>query len=184
MSYAADGDDWITTISGKQIKFSKPDESQIDIEDIATGLSNLCRYAGQIRQFYSVAQHSVLVCDLVWKMTQDSEIALSGLVHDSTEAYMVDVPAPLKNMPQMTGYRDLEDNMEAAIYKALHVPFPGIVVKLADKMAYRIERAAIFHDKTEFDTRSKVMEYHFRDGLWEPFLARQRFLDTYRMLKQ
>jgi len=77
---------FIQTYSGKRIDFENPDPDQIDIVDIAHGLSNLCRFSGQSKYFYSVAQHSFYV-SLVCK-----ENKLQALLHDATEAYMADVP--------------------------------------------------------------------------------------------
>ncbi len=56
-----DGTPWMQTFTGKRLDLSPPDPSQIDIEDIAHGLSLLCRFNGQCTNFYSVAEHSVHV---------------------------------------------------------------------------------------------------------------------------
>ncbi|HHA2288638.1 TPA: HD family hydrolase [Enterobacter ludwigii] len=98
----------IVTFSGKKIDFLNLSINDIDIIDIAKGLSNECRFGGQCESFYSVAQHSVLVSYLT-----PVHLALEGLLHDATEAYIKDFPSPLKKcMPQ---YINLEKEIESLI---------------------------------------------------------------------
>ena len=93
--------DWMQTFSGKMFWPLDPRADEIDIEDIAHSLSNMCRYAGHCRNFYSVAEHSVLVSHVI-----APEYALAGLLHDATEAYLVDVPRPVK--PYLANYKEIE----------------------------------------------------------------------------
>ncbi len=78
---------YIATSTGKHIDFVNITPDQICIEDIARGLSNECRFAGQLESFYSVAQHSVYVSQIV-----PPEYALEALLHDAAEAYIKDIP--------------------------------------------------------------------------------------------
>lgn len=86
---------WIMTHTGKKFKPFNPRTEDIDIEDIAHALSNICRFNGHVNQFYSVAEHSVLVSVLC-----PEELKLKGLLHDAAEAYLGDVPSPLKTESQ------------------------------------------------------------------------------------
>jgi hypothetical protein len=96
--------DWIQTYTGRQFWPLDPRPDEIFIEDIAHSLSNQCRYSGHCESFYSVAQHSVLVS---WAVPQ--EYAMWGLLHDAAEAYLVDLPRPLKRFSEMgTLYRGIE----------------------------------------------------------------------------
>ena len=99
---------WILTNSGKHFDFADPQPDQIDILDIAQGLANECRYAGQCRVFYSVAQHSFLASQIV-----NPRLALEALLHDAAEAYCKDIPRPLKYM--LPEYQAIEARVESAI---------------------------------------------------------------------
>jgi len=97
--------------SGKKISLDKPTREMIDIEDIAAGLSKICRFGGQLAGdlFYSVAQHSVLVAAMA-----PPELKREALLHDATEAYLGDVIKPLKNKLGEE-YRIMEHKFNRAI---------------------------------------------------------------------
>ena len=93
---------WFQTFTGRSYWPADPRPEDIDIEDIAHALSMLCRFGGHCRRFYSVAEHSIHVSHLV-----PPEYALHALLHDATEAYLVDVPRPIKRM--LGGYAEMEE---------------------------------------------------------------------------
>lgn len=101
---------WIQTYSGARFRLDDLAGNEYRLRDIAHALANLCRYAGHCRDFYSVAQHSVLVSRVC-----DQGDAAWGLLHDASEAYLLDVPSPLKRMPGMEGYRLLERQVQLAV---------------------------------------------------------------------
>ena len=108
---------WIQTNSGIRFNPLNPIVDSILIQDIAHSLAMQCRFNGHTNSFYSVAQHSVGVSYLC-----DSKDALWGLLHDATEAYLCDIPSPLKITEQFSAYRDMEDKMEAAICERFELP--------------------------------------------------------------
>jgi hypothetical protein len=106
----------VVTASGRLVDLAHPDPASICVEDIAHALSHLCRYAGATSEFYSVAQHSVLVS--LHPAVQGYE--LEALLHDAAEAYTGDLTVP------MGGYRRLKEewvqvsvNVEGAVREAL-----------------------------------------------------------------
>jgi hypothetical protein len=101
----------LRTVSGRLIDVLAPDPAQITIGDIAHALARLCRFGGHTREFYSVAQHSVLVSHLA--LADDARFAL---LHDASEAYLVDVPRPIKTTSALGGYLDVEERLQRAIY--------------------------------------------------------------------
>ena len=107
--------DWMQTYSGKRYYPVDPRIEDVDINDIAHALSHLCRYGGHCSRFYSVAEHSVLVSQVV-----PTEYALQGLLHDATEAYCVDIPRPLKRF--LSNYAEIEHRNWLVISKYFGLP--------------------------------------------------------------
>lgn len=84
------------TYSGSGFDPLHPSHRDVSLQDIARGLSNICRFGGQAPRFYSVAQHAVRCADLACRAGLDSRAALFALHHDDAEAYLGDVVRPLK----------------------------------------------------------------------------------------
>jgi hypothetical protein len=126
---------WIQTFSGVRFTPTNPNYESIVIQDIAHALSMQCRFSGHVKRFYSVAQHSVLVSYLC-----DSSDRLWGLLHDATEAYLIDVPSPLKRSGKFGAYIEFEKIMQEAICKRFNLPMaepPS--VKIADGLMLATE---------------------------------------------
>ena len=109
---------WIQTFTGRQFWPLEPRADEIFIEDIAHHLSNLCRFTGACRSFYSVAQHSVLVS----LCAPPGENPLWGLLHDASEAYLIDVARPVKRSAALVGYRVAEARMMEVICECFGLP--------------------------------------------------------------
>ena len=128
--------DWIQTFTGGMFWPLDPRASEVVIEDIAHSLAMSCRFRGHCRRFYSVAEHSVLVSRNV-----PPADALAALLHDGAEAYLSDVPRPLKRF--LPGFAAIEDRVEAAIAERFGLPHPmPASVKRVD--------TAILHDEARF----------------------------------
>ena len=82
----------IETYTGGRFRPLDPRPADVRLADIAAGLARTCRYGGHCRQFYSVAQHSLLVS----REFDDPRLQLLGLLHDAGEAYLGDIPRPVK----------------------------------------------------------------------------------------
>jgi hypothetical protein len=97
----------IATFSGLRLSLCDPKANQIRLRDISHGLSFACRYACQVADFYSVAEHSVLVCQLLeLRYPENKSLHRWGLMHDASEAYLGDMPKPLKNLDKF--YQGIE----------------------------------------------------------------------------
>jgi hypothetical protein len=101
----------IETYTGVMFNFLDPKQEDIKIEDIAHSLSLQCRFTGHCKYFYSVAEHSVAVADLLIKKYGDRKLALAGLLHDASEAYLSDLASPWKQY--LDHYDIVENNIEA-----------------------------------------------------------------------
>ncbi|ALA16115.1 MULTISPECIES: hypothetical protein [unclassified Chelatococcus] len=109
--------DWMQTYTGRQFWPLDPRPDDVDIDDIAHALGNLCRYNGHCRAFYSVAEHSVLVAERASPPNK-----LAALLHDAAEAYLCDLPRPVKR--SVSGYAEAEEAVERAIAAKFGVPHP------------------------------------------------------------
>lgn len=91
--------DWIQTYTGKRFFILDPRAEDFDIRDVAHALAMKCRYNGHCDKFYSVAQHCVHVADECEKRYPNRpSMARWGLMHDLAEAYLPDIPRPIKHM--------------------------------------------------------------------------------------
>lgn len=104
---------WIQTHTGRRFHPLDPRPEDFDLRDIAQGLAHLCRFGGQCRAFYSVAQHSVLVSEICEAARGQREDAIAGLLHDAPEAYIADLPRPVKQ--EIPEYRAIEDRLWSAV---------------------------------------------------------------------
>ena len=131
--------------SGKYFDIQNP---VFDITDIAHSLSKLCRFNGHTERFYSVAEHSVLVAWLLDKWEQPTTVVLQGLLHDATEAYLSDVPAPFKHL--LPDWRALDKSLETKLWEHFGLGEKSPMVKKADWYALFIEANALLPSKGEW----------------------------------
>ncbi len=99
--------DYIETRFGNKVHFLNPSPEEIDIKDIAFSLANQCRFNGHV-PFFSVAEHSIAVAARLPPALQ-----LAGLLHDAAEAYLSDIPSPIKQF--LPDYRAMEEKVDAVI---------------------------------------------------------------------
>ena len=173
----------ILTYTGKTFNYLNPTPDMICIEDIAHSISNACRYAGHCNRFYSVAQHSIIVSSLC-----KDEYKLWGLLHDATEAYLVDVPTPLK--PLLPGYKEIENNIMSVIAKRFGLEGYQVPkeVKKIDKQILFVERDCLFNKENILngpvwseESVTEKIEYEIVE-IYSPYTARQTFLDEFYKL--
>jgi len=179
----------IDTASGVRLDLDNPRAEDIRIEDIAGGLSKVCRFGAQPLEYYSVAQHALLVQRLVAEAGHP-ELALVALHHDSHEAYVCDIPKPLKNKISAINdaYEAVCDELDLVIAEAFGFEWPEQgsseqrVIKCADRQALFMEAARLLPDHGKALRRDKGLgEEEYRDlaPLEEPLPpaeARARFL--------
>lgn len=106
----ANNNHMIMTRSGVFFDVMDPQVDNINIDDIAHALSNLCRFGGHSNEFYSVAQHSVICALCV-----SEPFKRHALLHDASEAYLVDIPRPIKSI--FPKYKRIEKNLQNFIFR-------------------------------------------------------------------
>ncbi|WP_397452498.1 phosphohydrolase [Pseudomonas sp. NA-150] len=166
----------ILTRFNKHFNLRSPNAELIDPRDIAHALAHLCRFYGHTSEFYSVAQHSCIVADLV-----PEEHKLAALLHDATEAYVGDMARPLKAcLPE---YRSVEYRVWKAVCKRfqLDLELPACVEK-ADLIALATERRDLMpSDPAIWDCLVDIEPMAERIRPWGPVEARttyfQRLMD-------
>lgn len=182
---------WIRTYTGKKFYYLAPydDVESIDIEDIAMALSRAPRWCGHTGPFYSVAQHSALVAMELKKRGLDLTTQMIGLLHDATEAYMGDLPSPLKRIcPE---YSEIEKAVWDRIsYKFLNgevLPIPP-VVKECDRVLLSTEAEDCFDENPLLDNEGWVSNRAPRReeiiSPWDSTVAKLAFLNYHWVLEE
>ena len=108
---------WVQTYSGKKFDVLNPRSADVDFRDIAHALSMQARFNGHTSRFYSVAQHCVIM-----SLAVHPKAALYALLHDAAEAYIGDMPAPVKD--QFPEFSIMENVILSVVYMAAGIPFP------------------------------------------------------------
>ena len=152
--------------SGILFDVFNPKMEDIKVIDIAHALSNLCRYGGHTPKFYSVGQHSVL-CSLQPGTPQEQ---MEFLMHDASEAYLIDLPKPIKrNMPD---YVSIEENLLKLICEHYKLTYP-----LSERV-HKIDVELLHFEYDNFYTNPNP-DFDF----WTPIRAKAEFLARYHELK-
>lgn len=186
--------EWMQTYSGARVFVRAPRKEDIKITDIAHHLSLACRFGGAVTRFYSVAEHAVRVSRIIEELKGTAEEIFWGLNHDDSEAYLGDVVWPLKQAPEMHGYRVLEIMWMTAICDALAMPHEQpAIVKHADLVMLATEKRDLLKgDAKEIGreveaARAELGDWHTdhlmphpqRITPWSPEDAEHAFLDRY-----
>lgn len=168
---------WLLTYSGAHFDLVDPQPEMINLVDIVKGLSRESRFAGQTLYFYTVAQHSVEASIIVGQ-----EFALEALLHDASEAYLKDIPRPLKQL--LPDYRSIEQRVDAVIRARFGLPAKqSDDVTAADRIMLATERRDLMIDDNEdwpvlngyrpLDKRLRAVNANHAEALFM-----QRFLEV------
>lgn len=167
----------IITSNGRYFDLADPENAIFHIEDIATALSNICRYAGHVPRFYSVAEHSVLMA-----MEMPAHLRFEALMHDAAEAYIGDVSRPLKYM--LPDYKALEQRVETALRKQFGLPdTPSPEIKQFDMRMLAMEKEAVLRCDDFWVSTEGIEPLNIQPHFWEPGTAASFFLDQYHHLE-
>jgi len=145
---------FLTTASGKAFHIGVT-RQPVDLFDIAASLAKICRFAGATSVHYSVAQHAVLVSNIVMSLPGASALmALQALHHDDHEMVTGDIPLPFRHaISDLTGddvIAAMQHEVDVAIYAGLGLPMPTVkaasMIATADKVALATERRDLLPD--------------------------------------
>lgn len=167
----------IMLASGSWFDLLDPSNSDFTIQDIAQGLGNICRYAGQCSHFYSVAEHSLHVS------TVAENFKLEALMHDAAEAFLGDVTRPLKQLlPQ---YKKIETSVEKAIFHRFDLDYSALVLlKKTDLSVLAAEQEQIMPKGTDYWTSEcGVLPAKIKIQFLPPQQATAEFLARYDELR-
>jgi 5'-deoxynucleotidase YfbR-like HD superfamily hydrolase len=170
---------YVSTFLGHRFFLTRPHIDDVAIEDIAHGLAYQCRFNGQTREFYSVAQHSLMVMQLV-----PAPLRLAALLHDAAEAYLGDMVKPLKNLfPEFSA---IEARVMQIIGERFTVDLEHLdpAIKVADLVALATEKRDLMPHSTEAWANLRdilPMPESIRPLM--PLDAKSAFLDSFHQLR-
>jgi len=173
---------WITTFSGLHVRLPDIDIEQVRLRDIAHSIGLQCRYMGHCSQFYSVAEHSVLVSELAQACGENLLTVRCCLLHDVHEAFVGDFPSPLKRaVPELGEY---ERKVEVSVHDAFGLPYEDDpvwkLVKHYDIMALHMEAVLLLRSPewVDDDILDQVPGEFRHGGVrgWNPEIATEMFM--------
>ncbi|MGD1416536.1 hypothetical protein [Bacillus stercoris] len=171
----------LVTYRGTKFSYENPTPEMIDIFDILRSLPRLNRFVGHSKRAYSVGEHSLLCYQMADKLGYSPREKLLTLIHDFTEAYVGDCPAPLKAL--LPDFAIIEKRVEEAIYSHFNIKPPTEEehrkVKRIDLTMLVIE----MRDLTNHEWKSFINEHTYEEMLSEFQLsAKENSTDIYNQL--
>jgi len=141
---------WILTAGGRMVDLQYVDHQALQLRDIAHALAQINRFTGHARRPYSVAEHSLLVLEIVERLMPevDAHGRHLALMHDAHEAYIGDVSSPLKCMLR-NDWPMLDERLQSSVRSAYGLHTAAFnwsaLVKAADLIALATERQQLMH---------------------------------------
>ncbi|MES2299219.1 MAG: phosphohydrolase [Pseudomonadota bacterium] len=168
---------YVSTFSGNRFYPLEPRIDHVAIEDIAHGLAYQCRFNGQTCEFYSVAQHSLIVASLV-----PPPLQFAALLHDAAEAYLGDMVKPLKVL--LPEFAEIEDKVSAIIARTFAIDFSNYApIKRADLVALATEKRDLMpHSVERWDYLDDIRALPDPIVTLSPGEAKRQFLARFAQL--
>ena len=174
---------YLQTVSGRWVNPFDPDPEQLDAGDIARALANQCRFGGHSRVFYSVAQHSVIVSELVEQRGGDAEDVFAALMHDASEAYLGDMPHPIKHRsPLGAAFKAAEGHLEEVIRERFAIKPDVPEIKRADRALLATERRVFSGESWHWPELDGVEPLELELSAWAPEEAARAFRERFAEL--
>lgn len=167
--------DWMQTATGKKFWPLDPRAEEVDLQDIAHALSHQCRFAGHVAIPYTVGQHSVIIASMLAQQGYNENTQALGLMHDASEAYLVDLPRPVKY--NVVGYDELEEKLTNVILDFFDIkptPEDWLAVKAADDSLCMTEARDLMGDPQDWALKAKPAEFYVIP--WHPMAIYPQFM--------
>lgn len=159
--------------------------SEIDPGDIARSLANICRFGGHSRAFYSVAQHSTIVCDLLEQRGATADELMAALLHDAAEAYLGDLPHPLKHRSELGAmFREAEGRLESVIAQRFGLPDASSRIKPLDRSLLAVERRTFSTESWHWPELDEAEPLDLEIEAWDPVRAAREFTERLERLER
>ncbi len=171
--------DFIKTYTGKMFYPLDPRIEEIDIIDIAHALSNICRFTGHCNEYFSVAQHSVLVSQYAKSLVEKQQ----ALLHDASEAYLSDISSPLKRCFEFFEYRKAEERLQSIIFLKFNLPekILSSIEEIDMKLLYT-EGRDLMNGTADWNNSNNVLPYFEKIIPVSQNIAKEMFLDNFKKL--
>ena len=174
---------YLQTVSGRWLNPFDPDPDQIELGDIARALANQCRFGGHCRVFYSVAQHCVIVSELIEQEGAGADEALAALMHDAAEAYLGDLPHPIKHRsPLGLAFREAEAPLERVIRTRFSITDSPPAIKRLDRALLATERRAFSAERWQWPELEGIEPLDVELEPWSPDAAAEAFTRRFEVL--
>jgi hypothetical protein len=174
---------YIQTLSGRRVNPLDAAPEDIEVSDIARALANTCRFGGHSKAFYSVAQHSVIVCELLEARGATPDELMAALLHDAAEAYLGDLPHPLKHRSELgAAFMAAEQRLEAVIVERFALPDASARIKPLDRALLATERRTFSEVTWHWPELDGAEDLGLELEAWPPDRAREAFLAAYERI--
>ena len=175
---------YLQTVSGRFVNPFDPDPEQLDPGDIARALANICRFGGHCRPFYSVAQHSVIVSELVEQRGGDVEDVFAALMHDAAEAYLGDMPHPIKHRsPLGVAFKAAVGHLESVLRTRFSIKADVPEIKRIDRALLATERRSVSGESWDWPELEGVEALDIELVAWPPDDAERAFTARFAELQ-
>jgi hypothetical protein len=183
-------DGWIQLYGGCWYDFTVPTLKHVTLEAIAHSPSMQCRFNGNTRRFYSVAEHSLRVAEFTWerwpqmRVLGDSDrvaVTRAALLHDAAEAIITDLPRPLRKMDSCAGVNDEISRVESLIQDRWPGEYDHPAILQADLAMLHTEKQQLLHPAPR-PWPDMPPPLDIRLECWSPAEAKSRFLHECRQL--
>jgi hypothetical protein len=175
----------IQTYSGRIFYPLDPREAEITLSDVAHGLAHKARFTGHTKTFYCTAEHSVRVSKCVEMLGGTLMQQFVALHHDDSDAYIPDVPTPLKVLEEFKFFRNVEKKIEEACYRKFGCVVDDYsIVKKADIMLLLTEKRDLMpnQNKNWGKFKESPIPAPYRIKPWTPTKAKKEYLKRHLKL--